>query len=292
MTLHRIGVLGGGLMGSGIAEVAARAGHEVRVLELDEAAIHAVQARILRSLEKGVDREKITAPQKDDALDRLSYTTEVSSLADRDLVIEAVVEDLEVKRHLLGQLDAICPEHTIFASNTSSLAITDLAAAVGRADRVVGLHFFNPVPLMRLVEVVRTIATSEDTLAAAHRFVTSLDKDAISAPDSSGFLVNRLLVPFMLDAIRLLEAGASSVEDLDNSLVLGCGHPMGPLALCDFVGNDTVERISEIMFDEYRLARYAPPPLLRRLVGMGRYGRKSGSGFYDYSGAEPVAMRF
>jgi len=244
------------------------------VLELDEAAIHAVQAWILRSLGKGVDREKITAPQKDDILDRLSYTTEVSSLADRDLIIQAVVEDLEVKRHLPGQLAALCPEHRIFASNTSSLAITDLAVTVGRADRVAGLHFVNPVPVTRLVEVVRTIGTSEDTLAAAHRFVTSLDKAAISAPDSSGFLV-----PFMLDAIRLLEAGASSVEDLDNSLVLGCGHPMGLLALCDFVRNDTVERISEIMFDEYRLARYAPPPLLRRLVGMGRYGRKSGPGF-------------
>lgn len=290
MTLQGIGVLGGGLMGSGIAEVAIRAGYDVRLLELDDRAVEAGKERILRSLERAVEGEKLSSIQRDEALQRLSYTIELSDLIDRDLIVEAVVEDLEVKRDLFRKLDARCPERTILASNTSSLAITDLAAAVRRSDRVVGLHFFNPVPVMRLVEVVRTMVTSEATLRTAQEFATSLGKEPILAPDSSGFLVNRLLVPFLLDTIRLLEAGVAGVEDLDKSMVLGCGHPMGPLALCDFIGNDTLLRIAEIMFNEYREDRYAPPPCLRRLVAIGRLGRKSGEGFYDYSGEKPVVL--
>lgn len=286
-----VGVLGCGLMGSGIAEVAARAGHEVRVYEIDQAALKTGRDRVERSLERGVAKEKLTARQRDAAVARISYGTDLRALSDRDLVIEAVVEDMGIKTELLRRLDAIAVPDTILASNTSSLSITEMAAAVRRTDRVIGLHFFNPVPVMRLVEIVRTIATSEHTTARVTEFALGLGKEVIAVQDRPGFLVNRLLIPFILDAVRLLEAGAASVAEIDRAMVLGCGHPMGPLTLCDFVGLDTVQRIAGIMYREYRDARYAPPPLLNRLVVMGRYGKKSGTGFFDYSSRDPVPLR-
>ncbi len=288
--VERVGVIGCGLMGSGIAEVSARAGYQVLVREVDDAAILVGRKRVDTSLGRAVEREKITPSERERTLERLSFTTELAELGERDLVIEAVVEDLSVKISLFRELDGICPPQTILASNTSSLPITEMAAATGRPDRMIGLHFFNPVPVMGLVEIVRTIATSDETLQTVTSFAETLGKEVVNAPDSSGFLVNRLLVPFMLDAVRLLEARVGSIEDLDRSMVLGCGHPMGPLTLCDFVGIDTVLRIAEIMHGEYRTERYAPPPLLRRLVSLRRFGRKSGLGFYDYSQTPPVAM--
>jgi 3-hydroxybutyryl-CoA dehydrogenase len=290
VSIEKVGVAGCGLMGSGIAEVAAKAGMDVLVREVDEGAVEGGRKRIQKSLDRAVHREKMTAEERDQVMERIRFTTKVEELADRDLVIEAVVEDLSVKNDLFGGLDDLCPEHTIFASNTSSLPITEMAAAVKRADRVVGLHFFNPVPVMKLVEVVRTIATSDETFEAAYAFAGKLGKEPIAAKDNSGFVVNLLLVPYMLDCIRQLERGVATIEDIDKAMVLGCGYPMGPFTLCDFVGNDTTLRIAEIMFGEYREERYAPPPLLRRLVSMGRYGRKSGKGFYDYSGDNPVPL--
>ena len=286
-----VGVLGCGLMGSGIAEVSARAGHDVRVYEIDRAALEAGRARVAMSLEHGVGREKLSPAERDGALSRISYATELGAFSDRGLVIEAVVEDLAVKTELLRRLDAIAPRETILASNTSSLSITAMAAAVDRPDRVIGLHFFNPVPVMRLVEIVRTIATSERTAARVTEFARGLGKEVVRVQDRPGFLANRLLIPFILDAVRLLEAGIGSAPDIDRSMVLGCGHPMGPLTLCDFVGLDTVQRIAEIMYAEYRDPRFAPPPLLNRLVTMGLHGKKSGTGFFDYSGEEPVPIR-
>jgi 3-hydroxybutyryl-CoA dehydrogenase len=220
----------------------------------------------------------------------LSYTTTLDDLADAHLIIEAIVEDLEAKRATFRRLDERAPRSTIFASNTSSLAISDIAAATGRADRFVGLHFFNPVPVMALVEVVRTLVTADDAFDRALEFVRDIGKVPVAAKDNSGFVVNLLLVPFMLDAIRQLERGVATIADIDTAMVLGCGHPMGPLTLCDFVGLDTLHRISEIMYQEHREERYAPPPLLRRLVTLGRYGKKNGRGFYDWTGPEPVPL--
>jgi 3-hydroxybutyryl-CoA dehydrogenase len=292
MAIERVGVLGCGLMGSGIAEVAARAGMDVRVGEVSSEAVESGRERILASMDRAVSREKLSAKERDGALTRLSFTTDLDGFADREIVIEAIVEDLQAKREILGALDGICPPETIFASNTSSLTITELAASLGRVDRVIGLHFFNPVPVMRLVEVVRTLETSTEAFDRAVAFVRELDKVPISAPDRSGFVVNLLLIPFLLDAVRHLERGVAPMEELDRAMVLGCGHPMGPFTLLDFVGIDTALRIAEIMYDEYREGRYAPPPLLRRLVSLGRYGRKSGRGFYDYSGESPVPLEF
>ena len=290
MSIQKVGVAGCGLMGSGIAEISARAELDVVVREVDQPSLEAGRGRIEKSLGRAVKKEKISGEERDRVLERIRFTTELEELADRDLVIEAVVEDLEIKNQLFQNLDGLCGPDTIFASNTSSLTITDMAAAVNRPDRVVGLHFFNPVPVMKLVEVVRTIATSEETFDRAFQFARTVGKEPIAARDNSGFVVNLLLVPYMLDAIRQLERGVASMTDMDKAMVLGCGYPMGPFTLCDFVGNDTTLRIAEIMFDEYREERYAPPPLLKRLVAMGRYGRKSGKGFYDYSGDDPVPL--
>jgi 3-hydroxybutyryl-CoA dehydrogenase len=290
LSIQKVGVVGAGLMGSGIAEVAATRGFDVIVREVDQASAEKGRGRIEKSLGRAVSKEKISAEDRDAALGRLSFTTEVADLAPCDIVIEAIVEDLEVKNALFGELDGLCGADTIFASNTSSLTITDMAAHTERADRFVGLHFFNPVPVMKLVEVVRTIATSEETFDRAFAFSQKLGKVPIAAKDNSGFVVNLLLVPYMLDAIRQLERGVASIEDIDTGMVLGCGYPMGPFTLCDFVGIDTLYKISEIMFDEYREERYAPPPLLKRIVAMGRYGRKSGKGFYDWSGEKPVPL--
>ena len=287
MNIQRVGVAGCGLMGSGIAEVAARAGFDVVVSEVDEGALEGGKSRIVKSMGRAVEKEKLSPEARDEAWGRLSFTTSLADMADRDIVIEAIVEDLAVKSELMGALDEITGPETIFASNTSSLTITEIAAATGRPDRVVGLHFFNPVPVMKLVEVVRTIATDEKVFDAAYRFARDLGKEPIKAKDNSGFVVNLLLVPYMLDAIRQLERGVASVEDIDRGMMLGTGYPMGPFLLCDFVGVDTTYRIAEIMFEEYRESRYAPPPLLKRLVALGRFGRKTGKGFYDWSAKPP-----
>lgn len=274
-------------MGSGIAEVAARAGFDVVVSEVDEGALEAGKSRIVKSMGRAVEKEKLSREARDEAWDRLFFTTSLADMADSDLVIEAIVEDLAVKSELMGALDQVTGRQAIFASNTSSLTITEIAAATGRPDRVVGLHFFNPVPVMKLVEVVRTIATDPDVFEAAYRFARDLGKEPIGAKDNSGFVVNLLLVPYMLDAIRQLERGVASIEDIDRGMMLGTGYPMGPFLLCDFVGVDTTFRIAEIMFEEYRETRYAPPPLLKRLVALGRFGRKTGKGFYDWSMKPP-----
>jgi len=288
--ISKVGVVGCGLMGSGIAEIAAKSGFDVVVREMNDELLQKGQVRIQKSMDRAVKKEKLTAADRDAAGARLSYTTNVSDLAECDIIIEAIVEELDAKHALFGELDGICGDNTIFASNTSSLTITDMAAATERADRFVGLHFFNPVPVMKLVEVVKTIATSAETFDRAHAFAKALGKVPIAAKDNSGFVVNLLLVPYMLDAIRQLERGVASIEDIDTGMALGCGYPMGPFMLCDFVGIDTLYKISEIMFDEYREERYAPPPLLKRIVAMGRYGRKTGMGFYDWSGDKPMAL--
>ena len=287
--IRTVGVLGCGLMGSGIAEVCARAGYETRVREVDDERAGKGRAAITRSLDRGVEKGKLSAEERDAALERLHLTTRLEELAGVDLVIEAATEDLEIKNQLFRYLDPLCRPETIFASNTSSLTIAAMAAA-SRPDRVVGLHFFNPVPVMKPVEVVRTLGTDPEVYRTSLAFARSLGKEPIEAKDTSGFIVNRLLVPFMLDAIRALEGGLGSVEDIDRGMTLGLGHPMGPFTLCDFVGIDTLHRISEIMFDEYREPRFAPPPLLRRMVTLGYFGRKAGRGFYDYSGERPVPV--
>jgi 3-hydroxybutyryl-CoA dehydrogenase len=285
--IKKVGVLGGGLMGSGIAQVSAAAGFPTIVREVSEALCAKSRQSIEKTLAKGIERGKTTEAERDSTLRNLRFVTELKELADSDLFIEAVVEDLEVKNNLWSQLDKIARSDAIFASNTSSLTIIAMAAASGRPDRVLGLHFFNPVPLMKLVEVVRTITTSEETEQRALEFVRALGKEPIRAKDSSGFVVNLLLIPYMLDAIRALESGVASVEDIDKGMQLGAGHPMGPFTLLDFVGLDTAYKIAEIMFTEYRESRYAPPPLLKRMVLAGMLGKKTGKGFYDYSSTPP-----
>jgi len=288
--IKKVGVLGCGLMGSGVAQVAAAAGYQTVVRDVSDAVMAKGKAGIAKSLDKFVEKGKLSAADRDATLARLSYVTDVAALKDCDIVIEAVTEDLELKNGLWKQLDAMCPAHTIFASNTSSLTIAAMASATARGDRFVGLHFFNPVPLMQLVEVVRTVTTSPATFDRAFAFAKSLGKEAVAAKDNSGFIVNLLLVPYLLDAIRALEHGVASTVDIDNAMKLGCGYPMGPLTLLDFVGNDTTYKIAEIMFTEYRETRYAPPPLLKRMVMAGLYGRKSGKGFYDYAANPPVPV--
>jgi 3-hydroxybutyryl-CoA dehydrogenase len=285
-----VGVAGCGLMGSGIVEVAAKAGFDVVVTEVGDAALEAGKQRVKKSLDKAVEKAKLSAADRDSTWGRIRFAAQLDAHADRDLVIEAVVEDPAAKESLFGTLDRLCGKETIFASNTSSLTITDMAARTSRPDRFVGLHFFNPVPVMKLVEVVRTIATGEETFRTAFDFAKKLGKEPIAAKDNSGFVVNLLLVPYMLDAIRQLERGVASIEDIDKGMVLGCGYPMGPFTLADFVGIDTLHKISEIMFDEYREERFAPPPLLRRIVALGRFGKKTGKGFYDWSGPSPVPL--
>jgi 3-hydroxybutyryl-CoA dehydrogenase len=286
--IKRVGVLGCGLMGSGIAQVAAAAGYETRVRDVGSAILDRAKAGIEKSLAKLVEKGKLTAETRGAALARLNWTTTVADLKDCDIVIEAVTEDLDLKNALWKELDGLCPAHTIFASNTSSLTIAAMAAATSRPDRFVGLHFFNPVPLMQLVEVVRTVTTSAQTFDRAFAFAKSVGKEPVAAKDNSGFIVNLLLVPYLLDAIRALEHGVATTADIDKAMQLGCGYPMGPLTLLDFVGLDTTYKIAEIMFTEYREQRYAPPPLLKRMVLAGMYGRKSGRGFYDYATTPPT----
>ena len=270
-------------MGSGIAEVCARAGYPTVVREVNEELLEKGMERIRGSLDKAVEKGKLEAAKRDEAAARLSGTVDLAAFEDCDLVVEAIVENPEEKRQTFAALDTAVKPEAIFASNTSSLTITQLAMSTKRPDRFVGLHFFNPVPVMKLVEVVRTLATSDDTFQTAFAFVKSVGKEPVAARDNSGFIVNRLLVPYILDAIRAYEEGVGSLEDIDKAMQLGCGYPMGPFALLDFVGLDTTYYIANIMFEEYREKRFAPPPLLKQMVLAGRLGRKSGRGFYDYA---------
>src|SRR5216683_4115980 len=286
--IKRVGVLGCGLMGSGIAQAAAAAGYDTTVRDVSQQVWDKARAGIEKSLAKFVEKGKVSAADRDATLKRLHFTTTTADLKACDIVVEAVTEDLELKNALWKELDGLCGPSTIFASNTSSLTIAAMAAATKRADRFVGLHFFNPVPLMPLVEVVRTVTTTEQTFKRAYAFATSLGKEAVAAKDTSGFIVNRLLVPYLLDAIRAVEQGVGSVADIDKAMQLGCGYPMGPLTLLDFVGLDTTYKIAEIMFAEYRDPKYAPPPLLKRMVLAGMYGKKSGKGFYDHTVNPPT----
>ncbi len=288
--IKNVGVVGCGLMGSGIAQAAAAAGFDTVVRDVSEPLLERGRAGILKSLGRLVERGKMTGEDRGAVLARLRFSTELAALGDRDIVIEAVTEELELKNQLWRELDCLCPKQAIFASNTSSLTIASMAGATSRPDRFVGLHFFNPVPLMPLVEVVRTAATSRETFERVYAFATALGKEPVAASDSPGFIVNLLLVPYLLDAARALERGAASTADIDRAMQLGCGHPMGPLSLLDFIGLDTVVRIADIMADAYGEDRYRAPPLLRSMVVAGNHGRKSGKGFYDYSTDPPIPM--
>src|ERR1051326_1543763 len=285
MEIRKVGVLGCGLMGAGIAQVAATAGYQTVGKEDSGEVINKGFGGIEKSLAKFAEKGTITAEQQSEIRGRLSGTTSFGALADCDIIIEAIIENLDEKRSTYKQLDSICKPETIFASNTSSLSITEMMTATSpeRQQRFIGMHFFNPVPLMKLVEVVRTILTDPDVYEQAVEFGKSLGKVPVRAGDKTGFIVNRLLVPYMLDAIRALEEGVGSIVDIDNAMKLGCGYPMGPFTLGDFVGLDTTYYIAEIMFNEFREKRFAPPPLLKRMVLAGLYGRKSGRGFYDYT---------
>ncbi|NUO83644.1 3-hydroxybutyryl-CoA dehydrogenase [candidate division KSB1 bacterium] len=289
MPIQTVGVIGCGLMGSGIAQVCAQAGYKTIVREVNDELLQKGLGKIEGFLTKSVEKGKLTAEQKQAVMSNLIGTTSLTAMKDADIIIEAAIENINLKKELFGELDKLCPSHTIFASNTSSLTITEMAAATKRPDRFVGLHFFNPVPLMKLVEVVRTIATSHESFNTAFAFAKTLGKEPIACKDNSGFVVNLLLVPYLLDAIRALENGVATVEDLDKGMVLGCGYPMGPFTLLDFVGLDTTLYIANIMFEEYRESKYAPPPLLRKMVLAGYLGKKSGKGFYDYSSEKPKA---
>ena len=288
--IEKVGVVGCGLMGSGIAQVSATAGFDTVVRDVSQALLDRGRAGILKSLGRMVDRGTITSEARDASLARLRFVTELAELKDRDIIVEAVTEDLNLKNDIWRELDHACPQATMFASNTSSLTITSMADATRRADRFVGLHFFNPVPMMPLVEVIRTGATSEETFERAYAFARALGKEPVAATDRPGFIVNLLLVPFLLDAARALERGTATTADIDRAMQLGCGHPMGPLSLMDYIGLDTVVRIADIMVAAYVEDRYQAPPLLRRMVDAGHHGRKTGKGFYDYSSDPPVPL--
>ena len=282
MAIRKVGVLGCGLMGSGIAEVAAKAGFEVVVREVGRELLDKGLGRLRGSLDKAVEKGKLPAAERDAALARLRGTTEIADLAGCDLVIEAIVENVEEKKKVYAAVGEVVGPGAILASNTSSLTITQMAMATRHPERFVGLHFFNPVPVMKLVEVVRTLLADEAVLAEVTEFCRALGKEPVQCRDNSGFIVNRLLVPYMLDAIRGYEEGIGSIEDIDKAMQLGCGYPMGPFTLLDFVGLDTTYYIANIMFEEYREKRFAPPPLLKQMVQAGRLGRKSGRGFYEH----------
>jgi 3-hydroxybutyryl-CoA dehydrogenase len=281
--IKKVGVLGSGLMGSGIAEIAARAGYDTVVREISGELVEKGLGKIHGSLGKAVEKGKLDAAARDAAVSRLSGTVDLGAMADCDVVVEAIVENLDEKRKTFSALDEVVKADAIFASNTSSLTITQMAMFTKRPEQFVGLHFFNPVPVMKLVEVVRTILTSDETFERAFEFARAVGKEPIACRDNSGFVVNRLLVPYLLDAIRALEEGVGSVEDIDKGMQLGCGYPMGPFTLLDFVGLDTTYYIAGIMFDEYKEKRFAAPPLLKQMVTAGRLGKKSGRGFYGYA---------
>ena len=281
--IKTVGIVGFGQMGSGIAQVAAGKDYSVIACEVSDEAFQKGLGYVTRSLDKAIERGKADQAHKEKVLGNIRGTTRLDELASCDLVIEAVVENMEVKKDVFARLDTLCKPETILASNTSSLSIGDMAAVTRRREKVVGLHFFNPVPVMKLCEVVRTIDTSDETFAAARGFAESLGKTCVAAKDTPGFVVNVLLVPYLLDAIRQYERGLASREDIDNGMVYGCGHPMGPLTLTDFIGLDTILYIADIMFEEFKDSHYAAPPLLRRMVNAGYLGKKSGRGFYDYT---------
>jgi 3-hydroxybutyryl-CoA dehydrogenase len=283
MAVKSVGVVGCGLMGSGIAQVSAQSGIPTLVREVDAPTLEKGLGRIRKFLEDGVAKGKVAAEARDQTLASLKGTTDLGDLASCDLVIEAVVEDIVLKREVFRTLDRVTAASTVLASNTSSLAITEIAAIASRPERVLGLHFFNPVPLMKLVEIIRALPTNDASFEAAKGFVERIGKTAVVAKDTPGFVVNRLLVPYLLDAVRIYESGVASKEDIDNGMKLGCGYPMGPLTLLDFVGLDTTYYIANIMFEEFKQPQYAAPPLLKRMVLAGYLGRKSGRGFYDYS---------
>jgi 3-hydroxybutyryl-CoA dehydrogenase len=280
--IKTVGVLGCGLMGAGIAQVCAAAGYTTIVREVEEPFLQKGMGRIEKFLAGGVEKGKVTAEEKAQTLGRLSGTTTLADLAACDLVIEAIVENIDEKAKSYAALEAVLGSQAIFCSNTSSLCITELASKTKRPDRFAGLHFFNPVPIMKLVEVIRGLSTSDETYRTVFAFAQALGKEPITAPDKPGFIVNRLLVPYLLDAVRAYEHGLGTIEDIDKGMKLGCGYPMGPFTLLDFVGLDTTYYIANIMFDEYREPAYAPPPLLKRMVLAGRLGKKSGQGFYKY----------
>ena len=283
MTIGRVGVIGCGLMGSGIAQVSAQAGFPTTVVEANQALLDKGLGGIRKSLEGLVAKARMTGAERDAALGRLQGATSLEALRDADLVIEAITENQPLKNEMFAKLDAICPPHALLASNTSSCNVTAMAAATKRPGQVLGLHFFNPVPLMKLVEVVQTILTDDEAVRDAFEWVQAVGKVPVRAKDSTAFIVNRLLVPYLLDAIRAYEGGLATLEDIDQAMKLGCGYPMGPFTLLDLVGLDTTMFVAEVMFEEYREPRYAPPPLLKRMVMAGRLGRKSGRGFYDYA---------
>ncbi|HWZ46467.1 MAG TPA: 3-hydroxybutyryl-CoA dehydrogenase [Candidatus Saccharimonadales bacterium] len=292
MAIKKVGILGCGLMGSGIAQVAATAGYDVVVLEQEQKFLDKGFAGIEKSLAKFAEKGNLKEPAAA-VRGRLKGATDRAALADCDIIIEAIIENVEEKKKTFSALDGLVKKDAIFASNTSSISITEVAAATRRPERFVGLHFFNPVPLMKLVEVVRTIATSDAAFDAAFEFGKSLGKVPVRTSDKTGFIVNRLLVPYLLDAIHAYEEGVGSIPDIDNSMKLGCGYPMGPFTLLDFVGLDTTYYISQVMFEEFKERRFASPPLLKRLVMAGWYGRKSGKGFYDYADPNnPVPVKF
>jgi len=283
MEIRKVGILGLGLMGSGIAQVCAIAGYDVKVKEVSDEFINKGLDNINSSMNKLIQKNKLTQEQKDRALSKIQATLRLEDLEDSDLIIEAITEDANLKKENFSALDKICSERTIFTSNTSSLCITELAMSTKRPHLFLGLHFFNPVPIMQLVEVIKTILTDSDAYDTVSNFAKSLGKIPITAPDKPGFIVNRLLVPYLLDAIRIYEEGLATVEDIDKGMKLGCGHPMGPFSLLDFVGLDTTYYIANIMYEEFKEKRFAPPPLLKRMVLAGLYGRKSGKGFYEYN---------
>ena len=280
--VRTVGVVGCGLMGSGIVEVAARAGQRVMYLESSEELVEAGRARIERSLLRAVERGRLEASDRDAALERIAGTTDVEAFADAELVIEAATEHRETKLAIFRRLDEVTKPETVLASNTSSIPIVDLASTTDRADRVLGLHFFNPVPVMGIVEIVRAITTSEETVEFGRGYCVALGKTPVLSRDRAGFIVNTLLIPYLNDAIRMLEDGFATREDLDTAIHLGLNHPMGPLALADLIGLDTCLQIADVLYDEFREPRFAPPPLLRRMVSAGHLGRKTGRGFYEY----------
>ena len=283
MQIRKVGVVGAGLMGSGIAQVCAQVGYDATVCEASQELLEGGLGRIRRTLSGAVTKGKLDSAQAAGILARIKGTVKVEDLAESDIVIEAISENLDSKRKLFGTLDGICPAHTLFASNTSSISIIQIATATKRAERFVGLHFFNPVPVMKLVEVVRSIQTGDEAVSTAKAFVESLGKQPIQTKDHPGFVVNLLLVPYLLDAIRAYESGLASKEDIDTGMTLGCGYPMGPLTLLDFVGLDTIHSIANILYDEFKEPRYAPPVLLKQMVQGGYYGKKNGKGFFDYA---------
>ncbi len=283
MPIQKVGVVGCGLMGSGIAQVVAQAACEVVVREVAPELVEKGLKSIEKNLQRMVEKGSLSEVERDHTRSRLRGTTSLEELHDVDLVIEAIIEQLPAKKELFGALDKVCPARTIFASNTSSISITEMATATRRPDRFLGLHFFNPVPVMKLVEVIRSISTDPKVFDEIVAFAERLGKTPVRTSDRTGFIVNRLLVPYMLDAIRALEEGVASIEDIDKSMKLGCGHPMGPFTLLDFVGLDTTYYIANVMFEEFKERRFAPPPLLKRMVLAGWNGRKAGHGFYDYS---------